>query len=154
MKLTPDKSRIWALNGMLAVLAVCVVYSGFAYPLHYGRGLWPFNRDWFMFSSEGGYEYELQALGESQEGTVKTLDVSPYFQFGLARHGNRFQETPRDAASMQLLAKYLCHRFPVKSITINDLAWFRPAGRPPTRQEIDPSKITTTTWVDHYKCGL
>jgi hypothetical protein len=152
MKFWSLKARTRAANALLIVYALAVVYSGFAYPLNYGRGFWPFNRDWFMFSYESGYDYELQALGETDQGLV-AMDITPYFQISVASRGNRFQEVPRDVNTMRRLAQYLCGKFHVKSMTINEFTWRRPAGRRYTRQEVEPAKVSSSLWVSGYKCG-
>src|SRR6185312_14547280 len=142
------KVRIRLLNGLLAVLAGCVIFSGFAYPLHYGRGLWPFNHDWFMFCDESPQSYQLQAVGEVRPGVFYALDVSRYFNFTVGREGNRFQEIPRRPWVMKKLARYLCRHSFVRSVTLTEFIWPRPPGRPLTRQEVDPAKVKTITLVN------
>lgn len=147
-----EERRCQILNGVLAVFLACVIYSGFAYPLNYGDGMWPFNRDWFMFSSDDGYDFELQAEARFKDGSVSLLDVSQRFQFVIGS-SNRFQEVARDEASMNSLAKYLCEKFQIEQVSIRDLSWMRATGRRRTLKDIPPSQIQTRTWVSRYRCS-
>ena len=147
-----EKRRRRALNSILVILLGCIIYSGFAYPLHFGDGMWPFNRDWFMFSSDDGYDFELQAEGQFKDGSTSILDVKPLFRFVIGT-GNRFQEVPRDHESMTKLAKYLCEKYPIQEVSIRDLVWLRGPGQRKLLQEIPPSQVRTTNWVKHQPCG-
>jgi|GEM_PF-3724892 len=140
-------------NAFLCFYVLCIVYSGFAYPLAYGRGFWPWNRGWFMFSSDNGYDYELQAIGELEDGTRVDIGVGSIFRFAVG-DGNRFQETPRYKERMQQMAEYLCTRFPVRAVTLTDHSWLRTPGKRIPLAEVAPSKIKKTIWVDRHKCGF
>jgi len=152
MKILTDQGRIIAGNALVGALAIVIVYSGFAYPLTYGSGFWPFNRDWFMFSTDTGYDFELQAEAEMKDGTFGPLDVTPLFSFQVGSDGNRFQETPRTSWAMFNMATYLCTHFPVRWVNLKDYSWQRPMGRRLRASEVPPDKITVNAWVNHYRC--
>jgi hypothetical protein len=135
-------------------LLICIVYSGFAYPLHYGSGFWPFNRDWFMFSYDTGYDYFLQAEAETKAGAPMILDVSPHFGFAIGSASNRFQEVPRDFKNMKRLAEFLCANYPIQTISLIDYSWQRPIGRRLELKEIAPAQLSKTTWVERFQCSL
>jgi hypothetical protein len=145
--------KFWLSNIILFVFAGTVIYSGFAYPLQYGTGAWPFNRDWFMFSTDAGYDYELQALGYWKDGSTAPVDVGPLFRFKVGAEGNRFQETPRHQDAMDKMARYLCAKFPLEAITLNDVFWLRPEGKRLKAKDLPPEQLQINTWVDHYRCG-
>jgi hypothetical protein len=150
--LTPQGRRTLA-NGIFVVFLGCVLYSGFAYPLTYGSGLWPFNRDWFMFSSESGYDYILEARAITKDGAEILLDPSQEFRFPIGAASDRFQETPRNWYGMQKLATFLCAHYPIREVTLNEISWQRKPGRRLSPKEVPADKLTTTPWIPHFKCS-
>ncbi len=139
-------------NSLLCAYVACIIYSGFAYPLSYGRGFWPWNRGWFMFSSDNGYDYQLTPVGEMHDGTRAELGVTELFRFAVG-DGNRFQETPRYSERMLEMAKYLCTRYPVRAVSLIDHAWRRSPGRRIPLEEVPEKNVTKTVWVDSHRCG-
>ena len=154
MKFWTERRRQLASNTLLVGLLTCIVYSGFAYPLHYGSGFWPFNRDWFMFSYDTGYDYFLQAEAISKEGTPMVLDVSPHFGFTIGSEGSRFQEVPRDFKTMKKLAEFLCANYPIQSVSLIDYSWQRPIGRRLALKDVAAAQLSKTTWVERFQCAL
>lgn len=144
-------SELHLKNAVLALLVACVVYSGFAWPLAYGRGLWPWNRGWFMFSSESGWDFHLLAEGERLDGGFGPIDVSGLFRVAVG-DGDRFQETPRYVASMKAMAEYLCGKFPLRNVSLTDITWRREPGRRVAYTEVPEAKRTVKKWVEKQPC--
>lgn len=139
-------------NGVLALFLLGLVYSGFAWPLRYGRGLWPWNRGWFMFSSDSGWDYHLVVEGERADGTTGPLDYSRLFRVRVG-DGDRLQETPRNEAAMRALAGYLCTELKVRSVSLTDHSWRRDPGRRLAYTAVPESKRTVKKWVERQPCG-
>lgn len=153
MSFIPERFRYYFANVFAACFVLAVVYSGFAYPLHYGSGFWPFNCDWFMFSYDTGYDFELEAWGKMQDGAWIKIDPQPYFSLAVGADSNRFQEVTRSQVQMKRLAKYLCQRFPAASITITEVSWIRRAGKRLHAADLPEQSKNTTPWVSDVPCG-
>lgn len=152
-KILTEHGRRLVANSVLVAVLVVIVYSGFAYPLNYGRGFWPWNRQWFMFSYDTGTDFLIKAESEDADGKPVTLDLSPYFRVEIGREGDRFQEGPRDVENMLRLAGYLCTKFSVPWVSINEYYWTRPVVGRIKFHEVPADKISSYTWVNRRPCG-
>ena len=122
--------------GALALLAyaVTVTVSGLAWPLgDSARSLWPFNRQWFMFHTEGGRFYHLRVDALRDDGTREEADLSRWFHWPASEATLRYDEIARTPESVRALARYLCAKNPRwVAVSVVDTDWpLRPGERVP-----------------------
>jgi hypothetical protein len=54
---------------------------------------------------------------------------------------------------MNLLAHFLCTKFPLASVSIQDVTWLRQPGPRPLESEVAPEMKTVSDWVKDVPCG-
>jgi hypothetical protein len=135
-KNTHSRTRLGAV--LLGVYLVCVVPSGFAWPLGYGQyALWPFCRAWWMFSRDDGKYYHLRFAVKFADGRRDEADPDRWFVYPASESTRRYDELGRGAPTLRKLVRYLCTQHNTRAavserwtaITVTDTSWAQTVGR-------------------------
>ena len=151
----------WIARGLLAVVASTVIVSGFAWALgHWEWSVWPWNRAWFMFSSNDGRHYALTFFGRLQDGRVVPVDMRRWFRVQPGCESLRSNYLPRSAGALRALAHYICRRSNeapdagsrMERITVVDLSWPQERGRRRRSAEVPLAEMAASMYLDDAPC--
>ncbi len=160
--MTPCSSaHRWLLGVLLAAVASTALVSGFAWPLgRWDWSLWPWNRAWFMFSSNDGRHYDLAFFGHLEDGQVVRVDMRRWFGVQQMFASFRYNHLPRTEGALRAVAEYVCRRYNgalgtgprMVQISVVDYSWPQERGQRQPLAEIPLAAVSAWAYLRGEPC--